>query len=210
MLQQDVWRELNVDRLSQQESVCCSVFAEFGGAVWLDQTCPEHATERWRIHQAKVNLIPWGMINFKFEHSYLCTLPLSLSMMVFSREWTFSEAAEWLSGYRDHALNGGLGFKTQQVSKQPSCWSVLEQDTETLPGPELLFCSWPLTSLRREQAEAKGLLFREEWTLLLVGWVDEIKYDSLWVGGNILSRFYFKKCFLMMRAVTTSGSGWGS
>lgn len=44
----------------------------FGVAMRLDQRWPEDWTERWRIHQAKVNLIPGGMINLKFEHSNPC------------------------------------------------------------------------------------------------------------------------------------------
>lgn len=45
----------------------------------LDRRWPEDWTERWRTHQTEVNLIPRGMISFKFEPSYSCTLLLSLS-----------------------------------------------------------------------------------------------------------------------------------
>lgn len=75
------WAEGGVGRscAAQQESVRRSVLVKYGVVVWLDRRWPEDWTERWRTHQTEVNLIPRGMISFKFEPSYSCTFLLSLS-----------------------------------------------------------------------------------------------------------------------------------
>lgn len=52
---------------------------KYGVVVRLDRRWPEDWTERWRTHQTEVNLIPQGMISFKFEPIYSRTFLLSLS-----------------------------------------------------------------------------------------------------------------------------------
>lgn len=125
---------VNVDRLMCIAAGGCSVIAEFGTPVWLDQSWPEDRTERLRTHQAKVNLIPQGTITFKFKHSHSSTSLLSLSTTLLSQEGTCSEANKLLSSYWYHPSSG-----------EPGCWSKPFQ----LQSCCCVSGHWPLTSLTR-------------------------------------------------------------